>query len=355
MRQPPRSITRHRPKASAFRRHRQRGRIGGVCAGLEDYTGWDRNLFRFLFLLSLLFGGLGLWIYLLLWIAVPSAQETPIPNISMAGRRFLKGLRREIHQTQKIHEPWLGNLVNTIFDSIKLLMPEMEHQTTRRPLLDQAQTQFKEFDVLIRRINQLPADDFRQLEADALAQRIVDQLQDIQQVLEDASLNLLDDAFLSSLSTEEKNPHPTFLAWRKQIDPLKRTLQARHLSEAEPFLTRIEESLRFLFSRLDGYQNDLLDTRPHDIERIAFHYLPDTLKEYLKLPESLARSASIRQGGTAEMHLLEQLTLLDQTLHDFSRSLFLEDAKGLLIHGRFLREKFKDERVVEMNVESPPR
>lgn len=296
-----------------------------------------------MFLFSLLFGGLGLWIYLLLWIAVPQAQETPIPNISTAGRRFLKELRREVHKTQKIHDPWLGHLVSSIFDSIKLLMPEMEHQTTRNALLEQAQTTFKDFEVLILRINQLPAEDFRQLDAEPLAQRFVDQLQEIQQDLLNASLKVLDDAFMSSLSTEDQHPHPTFLAWQKKIDPLKSALQGRQLSEAAPLLIRIEESLRFLFSRLDGYQSDLLDTRPHDIQRIAFDYLPDTLKEYLKLPESLARSASIRQGATAEMHLLEQLTLLDQTLHDFSRSLFVEDAKGLLIHGRFLREKFNKE------------
>ena len=298
---------------------------------------------RFMFLFSLLFGGLGLWIYLLLWIAVPQAPETPIPNISTAGRRFLKELRREVHKTQKIHDPWLGHLVSSIFDSIKLLMPEIEHQTTRSPLLEQAQTTFKDFEALILRINQLPAEDFRQLDAGPLAQRFVDQLQEIQQDLLNASLKVLDDAFMSSLSTEDQHPHPTFLAWQKKIDPLKSALQERQLSEAAPLLIRIEESLRFLFLRLDGYQSDLLDTRPHDIQRIAFDYLPDTLKEYLKLPESLARSASIRQGGTAEMHLLEQLTLLDQTLHDFSRSLFVEDAKGLLIHGRFLREKFNKE------------
>ena len=349
MRQPLRSITHRRPKALAFRRNRQRARIAGLCAGLEDYTGWDRNLLRFLFLFSLLFVGLGLWIYLLLWIAVPSAQETPIPNISTAGRRFLKGLRQEIHKTQKIHDPWLGHLAGSIFDTIKLLMPEIERQTTRSPLLDQAQTTIKDFEGLILRMNQLPAEDFRQLDAEPLAQRFVDQLQEIQQNLLNALLTVLDDDFLSSLSTEDKDPNPTFLAWRKKIDPLKRALHERHLSEAAPLISRIEESLRFLFSRLDGYQSDLLDTRPHDIQRIAFDYLPDTLKEYLKLPESLARSASIRQGGTAEMHLLEQLTLLDQTLHDFSRSLFVEDAKGLLIHGRFLREKFNHERVVAIN------
>ena len=152
MRQPFRSITPRRPKAFAFRRNRQRARIAGLCAGLEDYTGWDRNLFRFMFLFSLLFGGLGLWIYLLLWIAVPQAPETPIPNISTAGRRFLKELRREVHKTQKIHDPWLGHLVSSIFDSIKLLMPEIEHQTTRSPLLEHAQTTFKDFEALIHQI-----------------------------------------------------------------------------------------------------------------------------------------------------------------------------------------------------------
>ena len=336
-------IRRPHPKGRSFRRHRQRRRIAGVCAGLEDYTGWDRNLLRFLFLFSLLFGGLGLWIYLLLWIAVPSAKETPIPNISSTGRRLLKGLRREVLITQKMHEPWLGDLVNTAFDSIKLLMPEMEKQTTGTALLTQSAANVKAFDVLLKRINQIPAEDFRRLDREPLAQRLVHQLHETQRQFDEASLLMVDKAFLSSIAKGDEPPHPTFLDWKNRIKPLKTALKERGLIEVEPLLSRIEESLRFLFSRLEHYQSDLLDTRPHDIQKIAFVYLPDTLQEYLKLPESLARTAPIRMGGTAKSQLLDQLTLLDRTLHDFSRSLFSEDAKGLLIHGRFLKEKFNEE------------
>jgi phage shock protein PspC (stress-responsive transcriptional regulator) len=46
-------------------------KIAGVCGGLGDYFDLDPVFFRLFFLLSLLFGGLGALVYLLLWIMVP--------------------------------------------------------------------------------------------------------------------------------------------------------------------------------------------------------------------------------------------------------------------------------------------
>jgi len=45
-------------------------KIAGVCGGLGDYFDLDPVFFR-LFLVSLLFGGLGALAYLILWIMVP--------------------------------------------------------------------------------------------------------------------------------------------------------------------------------------------------------------------------------------------------------------------------------------------
>lgn len=57
-------------------------KIAGVCGGLGDYFDLDPVFFRLFFLMSLLFGGLGALVYLILWIMVPErtgAQGEPRP------------------------------------------------------------------------------------------------------------------------------------------------------------------------------------------------------------------------------------------------------------------------------------
>ena len=45
--------------------------IGGVCSGLADYFNVDDVLVRVIFGASFLFAGVGLGLYLLLWIFLP--------------------------------------------------------------------------------------------------------------------------------------------------------------------------------------------------------------------------------------------------------------------------------------------
>ena len=49
--------------------------IGGVCGGLATFTGMDSWLWRLLFTLTLLAGGIGFVVYLLLWILVPLESD----------------------------------------------------------------------------------------------------------------------------------------------------------------------------------------------------------------------------------------------------------------------------------------
>jgi phage shock protein PspC (stress-responsive transcriptional regulator) len=46
-------------------------KIAGLCAGLGEHFDLDPVFFRLFFLLSLLFGGIGALVYLLMWIIVP--------------------------------------------------------------------------------------------------------------------------------------------------------------------------------------------------------------------------------------------------------------------------------------------
>jgi phage shock protein PspC (stress-responsive transcriptional regulator) len=53
--------------------------IGGVCGGLADISGVPSWMWRILFLLTALLHGLGLIVYVLLWIFVPRRPQASLP------------------------------------------------------------------------------------------------------------------------------------------------------------------------------------------------------------------------------------------------------------------------------------
>lgn len=58
--------------------------IAGICGGLAEYFGSDSTLIRLLTLLLILFGGLSIWIYIILWIIIP---EQPRPEFSLNNKK----------------------------------------------------------------------------------------------------------------------------------------------------------------------------------------------------------------------------------------------------------------------------
>lgn len=65
------------PPHRMLRRSRTDRSIAGICAGLAEFFGADVTLIRIVTLLLILFGGLSIWVYILLWIIIP---EAPAPN-----------------------------------------------------------------------------------------------------------------------------------------------------------------------------------------------------------------------------------------------------------------------------------
>ncbi len=51
------------------------GIFAGVCGGLAEFFGLDASLIRIATLLLILFGGLSLWVYIILWLIVPKAPK----------------------------------------------------------------------------------------------------------------------------------------------------------------------------------------------------------------------------------------------------------------------------------------
>lgn len=58
-----------------IRRSRTNRSIAGVCGGLAEYFDIDATAIRLATLLLILFGGLSIWVYIILWIVIP---EEPI-------------------------------------------------------------------------------------------------------------------------------------------------------------------------------------------------------------------------------------------------------------------------------------
>lgn len=47
--------------------------LGGVCGGIAEYFNIDSTLIRLLFIASILLGGSGVLVYLILWLIIPTA------------------------------------------------------------------------------------------------------------------------------------------------------------------------------------------------------------------------------------------------------------------------------------------
>ena len=86
-----------RPVRKLFRDRDER-KIAGVCSGLALFLGVDVVIIRIIFLVALICGSAGFWIYLVIWIAAPEAKTAAekcelrgIPATAENIRRFTNG------------------------------------------------------------------------------------------------------------------------------------------------------------------------------------------------------------------------------------------------------------------------
>lgn len=61
-------------------RSRTERSIAGICGGLAEFFDADPTLIRLVTLLLILFGGLSIWIYIILWIVIP---EQPLRKFTL--------------------------------------------------------------------------------------------------------------------------------------------------------------------------------------------------------------------------------------------------------------------------------
>ena len=63
--------------ARKFYRNPDGKTIGGVCTGLSTYFNIDVTIIRIIFIICLIAGLAGFWIYIILWIIAPLAKDMP--------------------------------------------------------------------------------------------------------------------------------------------------------------------------------------------------------------------------------------------------------------------------------------
>ncbi|HYE37956.1 PspC domain-containing protein [Methylocaldum sp.] len=319
-----------------LQRNRQRRRLGGVCAGIADYFDVDVTVVRFLFTLSVFFSfSLTMWIYLALWALLPAGTETPMPEVSWRLYRELKRIEKLVRKAHRRLPASVADEVQETFDAIKILAPYLERLSTTPNTTDSLREQaLLRFPAVVRQMLSFPANlpPFK---------RLLVELAELKDEIQRASNELIDQEIHRTLGDADA-VSPQVKIWKERLSPLRETLRERAGGNTLLMLQQIEEKLTFLMERIDS-GNDVFDLAPFEVRKIAFDYLPDTVNQYLQLPPSMARSQQLSSGKTAEESLNDQLNLLDRALHDLAKSLFEKDAQGLLVHGRFLKEKFAEQ------------
>ncbi len=71
-------------------------KIAGVCAGFAEYFDLDPSLVRIVWLSSILFGGTGIFIYLIAWLIIPQnpqeVQSKSIPFKRSSKNKIIAGI-----------------------------------------------------------------------------------------------------------------------------------------------------------------------------------------------------------------------------------------------------------------------
>lgn len=68
------------PETRKLYRSRTDRSIAGICGGLADFFHVDATVMRLLMLFLIIFGGLSIWAYIILWIIIP---EQPAPKFNI--------------------------------------------------------------------------------------------------------------------------------------------------------------------------------------------------------------------------------------------------------------------------------
>lgn len=145
-----------------------------------------------------------------------------------------------------------------------------------------------------------------------------------------------------------RDPHYEFaLRHQLSIDELRRdletlvgTVRKRVPDDLYAKVLSIKESILSILPQIADINS--ADHNIHVIRQTVLDYLPEALQNYLNLPPAYANLHPVKNGKTARQLLGEQLDLLDKQMKEIVEDIHRDDAQKLVIHGRFLEDKFRD-------------
>lgn len=103
-------------------------------------------------------------------------------------------------------------------------------------------------------------------------------------------------------------------------------------------LKRVTGIVRQTIPRLDALGAG--STSAYNVMATATDYLPGAIGGYLRLPRNWADTRPVDRGKTSLLILIDQLDLLGSTMDKVFDAVNRADAEALVVHGRFLQEKF---------------
>ncbi|MEI2777241.1 MAG: hypothetical protein V9G19_14965 [Tetrasphaera sp.] len=103
-------------------------------------------------------------------------------------------------------------------------------------------------------------------------------------------------------------------------------------------LKRVTKIVRDTIPRLNNLGDSSYSA--YNVMAVATDYLPGAIGGYLRLPRDWADSRPVDRGKTSLLILIDQLDLLGGTMDKILDAVNRADAQALVVHGRFLQEKF---------------
>ncbi len=126
---------------------------------------------------------------------------------------------------------------------------------------------------------------------------------------------------------------------RAELENLVRTIQSKVPAEILAKVVSIKESIASILPNIVDVSSS--DYNIYVIRQTALEYLPEALQNYLNLPTAYANLHPVKNGKTARQLLSDQLDLLDNQMKEIVVDFHKNDTQKLLVHGRFLEEKFR--------------
>jgi hypothetical protein len=101
---------------------------------------------------------------------------------------------------------------------------------------------------------------------------------------------------------------------------------------------RVDQVVRDTIPRLPSLGSG--SPQAYSVMATATDYLPEAVGGYLRLPRQFADNRPVDNGKSSLMVLIDQLDLLAATMDKVFDAVCRADAEALVVHGRFLEEKF---------------